>query len=304
MKPLWPLLLLLLAACEQEVTITLPDSDPKVVVNTILNPDSVVDVQVFKSRKLFSTDSAILPIRDASVSMWENGQPAGPFSPTLLATRGYYTHRSAWKPHPGTSYSLLVNATGFPSARAEITIPNKPTYSFISLNDSAFFRDDQYFDVMKIEISDPPNEANYYEINVWANDTIPFLLPPGVPQPPSIFRPLYLESDDPLVTGASNGLGGGPRGNGTLVFGDEPFDGKKASITLRFRHDERLFADSMRLEVTALSKPLFQYKVSYEKQLDARYNPFAEPARVFSNITNGVGLMGARCTQKAYIRVR
>ena len=304
MKPLWPFLLILLAACEQEVTIDLPESDPQAVVNCILDADSVVDVQVFKSRKLFSTDSAILPIRDASVSMWENGQPAGPFSPTLLASRGYYTYRSAWKPKPGSTYSLLVNAPGFPSARGEVTIPNPPKFSFTSLGDSAWIRDNQAFDVMKIELDDPANEANYYEIAVWANDTMPFLLPPGVPQPPSIYRQVYLESDDPYITGASNGLGGGPRGNGTLVFTDETLNGKNATITFRFRHEERLFSDSMILEVTAINKPLFQYKVSYEKQLDARFNPFAEPARVFSNISGGVGLLGARCTQKVYIRVR
>ena len=76
----------------------------------------------------------------------------------------------------------------------------------------------------------------------------------------------------------------------TYVNGEEINDGNSSREELTVKYI---------IEIGEISKDMYHYLISGNKALNAEdYGPFAEPVRVYSNIDNGVGILGAYSTYR------
>lgn len=159
MKTYYALLLLAVffAACNEEIIIKFDYPERRVVVNSLINPDSLFTVYVHKSAGV--NDTAYEAITDAQVIVFNNNTEI-----ETLKHEGVGVYKSQWyKPKAGEHYMLKVIA-GNKTVLANETIPNIVNFINGSYVFPAGFDEEQEVAVASIEINDPPGENNYYEI--------------------------------------------------------------------------------------------------------------------------------------------
>ena len=171
------LALILLASCEKDIEFKGEMSKPLLVVNGFITPDSVIKVQVSKSRFFLSKAERTFPkVTDAKVSLYINN--------SLLETiphtaEGMYV--SSIKPLPGDVVKIVVEKSGETTVNSETTVPNKVFIEKIdTLNAKKIYTSGYYDGVtyhtdsthtatetnMLLKFSDNINERNFYRISM------------------------------------------------------------------------------------------------------------------------------------------
>lgn len=97
---------------EKEVT-------PRIVVNSILDPDSVIEVDMWWSKKLDNSDNFSRVI-GAKVTLYEND------APLFNVTSTDQTISWDYKPKEGATYTITVNYPNQAEIRATTTVPARP----------------------------------------------------------------------------------------------------------------------------------------------------------------------------------
>jgi len=127
-----------LAACEKEVRINLDDYTPKIVMNGIISPDSIVEIGVSKSFLYTDTNSTNSLLRNAALTLFINDERRETMQMARVDTlygrdrldRPYLAmisvFRSTIRPKVGDKVRVEASAAGFNSAWAETTIPHPP----------------------------------------------------------------------------------------------------------------------------------------------------------------------------------
>jgi len=115
------ILLLLLTACEKEITYHGPDEQPMLVVNIIGEADAPLAVEVSRSvffLKVSEEDTADLTLKDAVVNLSINGTSAAlAYDPDR---RAYTDSRPV---HEGDAVAVVVTHPAYGKATAEMTVP-------------------------------------------------------------------------------------------------------------------------------------------------------------------------------------
>lgn len=161
-------LLMICFACEREIILNHGNYIPKIVMNGIIAHDSLIEVRVSKSFLYTDTLSEKSLLRDASLTLFINGQPREEMRMTGVDTiRDYdrlgfhYTalmsvFRSTLRAKMGDKIRIEASATGFNPAWAETTVPVPPqinqidtttfftTKKIINNNDEGYYPDLDY----------------------------------------------------------------------------------------------------------------------------------------------------------------
>jgi hypothetical protein len=171
--------ILTLAACESVITVDLPEHEPKLVMNTFLDPELPFWVYVSHSEEIFSAaDAGNRPITDAMVIVWEEGREPDTLryvDTTLVAPDssefriwGYLsTSRS---PEPGHMYRVSASHPDYPPVWGEVSIPEVPENRVLSLNfDYDVLRDPagRPLSLLKMRLDNPDGGLHYYTFRVW-----------------------------------------------------------------------------------------------------------------------------------------
>lgn len=134
---LWAFAAIFLSSCDKELDIDLSNMKSKIVMNGIIYPDSLVEIQVSKSRSYFDEDSASAQLRNASLKLFVNGT----FKEDLVVAPGinsknkYVTiHRSSFRPKIGDKIRIEASAGGFDAVWAETTVPMPPAIESVGQN--------------------------------------------------------------------------------------------------------------------------------------------------------------------------
>jgi hypothetical protein len=161
-------LVVLLAACENNPVI--PNETQTVIQAYLYAGGNVDQVYVYESASIGSTDSAGIPISNASAYVYQNGAQFKLHPDAKVA--GKYTYEgTGLSITPGKTYQLVVDANGRTST-AECTVPNPPvgvqtsqstmTYKKESIStpfgSMTFWTSD---DSLKIEWANPSNDYHY-----------------------------------------------------------------------------------------------------------------------------------------------
>lgn len=288
--------LLVVLSCDnrtKEIDFDIVSGAEKLVLNCLLNTDSVVSVQITHSYGL--DEPPLEPISDyyvpnAIVILYENDT----FKDTLVYdNNGSYYAANGFKPQPNNSYYISVAATGYETAYSlPETVPNPTTIAAWFYQDTIgvyvpsayqnpFQGVNQTVSRLTYQFNDP-TEANYYALK--ANiQTI------------NIEQPVLLYFYDVL--------GCKPKGYPSVIE-DICFNGSDATVIvdiIPYQNISLTNQDSLTVELWSVSENYYKFAISREAYTIQSDAIFEAPFNLFSNVKNGYGIVAAYSKSKLKI---
>jgi hypothetical protein len=272
----------LLSSCQKVINIDLPETAPKIVVNSFFTDSSRIKVHLSKSIGIL--ESSAPDITDASVLVMKNGV----IIDTMYLDSGfYYSHILAERNKP---YTLEVRAPGMESVFCEDIIPEKTILQSYIYTDSILI--DEYgmiLNELKLDFQDPSGPS-FYEVELEAKDGNSFM---GI---------IYKNNSDPVIT-STGLLDYNPQ---TLIFTDKMFDGKHCSVKIYFASDPWL-EYKLKVSFRSVSESYYTYKAKQFAYLFSLhqdiFSGMSEPINLYSNIRGGYGIFAGYSSDEKVITV-
>lgn len=302
-------LLTFLCGCERDLNLEKyrnPEIENMLVVNSIINPDSLIGVSVTYPHFLTDSYLSFSPVSSLDVRIAGDDNIWEPlyFNPEC---RKYIANR---KPREGEVLRLQVNGEGKDVLSCD-TVPYKIEIEGITASGEGpmhIFWDNDYRFTYKITFQDPANEDNYYFLSI---DDI--IIPGELP-----FEGQYDYTIDYVFQVLANMINQDTQGwKPNEVFGypfcDKGIDGQRYTLTVSevIQNPPPLHMIKTlprEIKLYSISKAYFDYMISV---LSMDYNNTAlkgnllslgliEPTKIYSNIDGGTGLMGCYnlCSRK------
>lgn len=312
-----------LVACEKDIDFKGSISAPKMVLNSLLTPDSVASVQLSQSRFVLGEETPYKRISNAEVSMFVNGT----FKEKLLHT-GDGNYKGIYYPKSSDDIKIEVTKGGYDYVFAETIIPNIPnvavTDSILTINKviedypyepNSVIETTSYDLKFNLTLTDAANEENYYYIKgkrYYRNQVTGQV----------IEDPLDIELSEVLKKNKFDNedffqdiFGDDDIGDIDNLFHDRFIDGKDIVFDFSFQglidshvvtngeewDDSRRnkFTIGYMIEIGEISKDYYDYMVSAQRALNAEEGGFlTEPVKIHSNINNGIGILGSYNTYR------
>lgn len=254
---------LLITGCEQDANIDVPQSTPKLVVTCFISPeDSMITVQVGKSRSLFSNQNTPFDPANARVII-SNGitDVAVPYN--IDKSLFEIEQAAAFAIHPGASYKLKCSYPDLPSVEAQCTVPAEKVIAMnLSIDSSSSF---EHF--LTVHFNDLPGIKNYYR-------TLAF----------------YSYSDTNYFGGGDTSYNEALVDDAKNLFNDVNNDGGQYSTVFNY-FTKGNGPDT--LETVLLTCSEEYYKFHYSLYNYGYDNPFSEASPIYTNIANGLGVFAA-----------
>lgn len=276
------------AGCELIIEPDLPDHTPRLVIKAFFTPDRGWAASVSRSAGILdpSPGSERL-VTAANVELLSDGRVIDRL-PFLQGERVYASEKPL---QAGRSYSLRVSAPGFETVHASDILPEMIPTSVVSYHLETSDSDHGELGVIeitdlliKLQIQDPPDEENWYQIRVIAPDRRGRYDKHFSTRDASIVTDNRIE--DPVLEGVEPFVGTEP------FFKDVLFDGESHEIELSLTHFEIESSQERKiwLQIRHISEVYYRHLRSALLQKTTDDNPFAEPVRIYSNIENGYGI--------------
>lgn len=313
-----PLLLLcLLSSCYKEINLDEFRTPPKIVINCTVTADSLLTADI--TRTWFYADGQpYVKLPAAKVDLYVNGAYT-----EQMEWKRFDTGILDWQQHPiydttfvarivprvGDRLRLVVSADGYETAESEAVVPapvsiEKVTYtnirkyedknSIIYEADGNWHYGESYDISYEVTFTDDGHATNYYALAI-SHD-----YEPGVR-----YKSTTLKSLDPVLLENSaildNAIGFDGTDSGSFLFTDRQINGK--SYTLKFKETIANSPDGDQVSIVLfnLTEDYYNYLLSAQRYTGSTLDGalgnlgFGEPLRVYSNVTGGVGILGA-CT--------
>lgn len=248
--------MLLVCGCETVVEVDLPEHTPVLVANSFFTPEEDWQVQLYRSRGILDNDPYEL-ISDAAVEIVEDDAVIATLTEVYP---GFYQMDEGTRPQAGHKYTLHASAPALEAIEATDSIPTAVEIQDIDLNYGATIEN------ITVHFSDPPDVKNYYQISI-------------LQEMEGYTFPIYFETDD-LIFETQGGIDAEE-----AFFDDALIAGQDYGLKLRVYPAEPV--DKIYVLLLSLSESYYNYMQS-TKDLDD--NPFVEPMRAFTNISNGFGI--------------
>lgn len=288
---------ILFASCEKVVEFDVGEMKPLIVINSLPNTDSMFFVNITYSR-FFLDNRAFDSVTNATVTVDINGTP--------LSSYG----------HSGANYLFNYRATEGDSLTLHVSVPGHDEIiggtRIISLPDMQppLAEIDTLLPILQgnitFTISDPQDRENYYYIyiaehdsgsrwNNWDNrwDTID-----------TVIHPYFFCLNADITDAEVNTTMGALNYFNELLFVDKRINGTNCEITLSVLMlkdtAENPIMRDYTLVVESLSREAYLYLKDVKANRDMQ-NYFAEPARLFSNLSSGLGIFASIGRQKYHL---
>lgn len=307
-------------SCETAIDYSGPETEPKVVIYALLHPDSLVSVSVAESHSIFrvpyqprlTTDAVVRLYRDGTLLETLTYQTPGP-------TPDYYPPKSTsryvsqtYKPEYGHDYRIEVEVPGFRKAYGDTRLPAPVTVEVAdtSSRDTGYGYREM---TVKLRFRDPAGEENFYRFT--ANSLAGLYTGDKYePYNPEIAVGVqevdisYGAMSDPLIAPSQeDDFFDMSMPNMYNIFLDELIPGKEYTMRLTYNgfypdtdYYEFLFAW---FHLSTITRDLFLYLQSYSAHLQTRDNFLAEPVPVYTNVNNGLGVVGAMSTTGDFLNI-
>ncbi len=274
-------------ACEKNVNVNVSSkyTTPLLVLNSVLRPDTAATVQVSKSTSALDGSTPTIVV-DATVDLWEDGK-----FKMNCANNGNGFYIANYKPLVGHSYTIKAHENGMTDVDATTTIPTLTPISVVSIDTTTE-------DIM-LQINDPI-AANYYSFSLNAYDSFGYVLP----------ITLYTDNAMLLNNAKTPAFSFSRHGNRKLhpipnYVGDDLFNGQNNTYDLSFNTinaghgghggfqppPTSLPSGTYVLKVTNVSAEIYKYFDTVDGANSV--NPFAEPTQIYTNVNNGLGIVGS-----------
>ena len=318
------LIALLMSACREEVQFNDENIASKMVVNSFIEPDSLIKVSVAGSKPIPGIPSDFNWINDASIKLFVDGKETETLKTMEVSVpegnNNYYdqsytpsvVYYSETKAEVGKIYKLEISHERYGLATCETTIPEP--IQIISLDTMVIgtTRYNNEYNILnvKLKFKDPANEANFYRLIAYVNQGIyrEKRYQDTVMDSVIEVRENYLTIFDPVINpeqeDANDFLLGSPR-NPYNVFTDELIEGREYTVNF----DINIY-NHLRIEGIDMTRKGEFHQIKFILQsitpetylfLKSSYlhhyydgDLFAEPVQVFSNVENGLGILGGQ----------
>lgn len=318
----------LAAGCEKQIDIDIEDRTPEVVVRSLGQTDSPLQVRLTYSRPTFSTyyvpygGNRFEEITGATVALSCNGA-----APITATENDHGNYKFPYSPQPGDRLSLTVSVAGRQPLSAVAEVPGRPVVADVRLEEQSDNADERR---LTFSLLDDASSAVYYAVRVRCHQTIYYAEHlaenyDSITARDTVVRDYYVDfscTDYTLVAGG--GLEDmdpeDPEAASTywgdeLLFSDANISGLAHSITLTlqrynygydYSYDDPHIGDGSHywtqtdscqyhLEVSALSRDAFLYLNTVDAyDDDALLSLFREPIQIHGNISGGIGIFAVR----------
>jgi hypothetical protein len=287
-------------SCEKEVSIPIPEKEPKLVVDATLVPYSLpnakyLGVNVTSSRHIFdsTTDTQIT---DATVLLYKNSVFVDTLKYSSENDVNFFPlgYGAMDGPKAGETFQIKVSSPGYEAVNAETFIPNYIEILDLSIDRVAFFDDENLvYSKLTLTFHDPVDEINFYEI-VASGIGYEYI-------PENYYR---LTTYEPIITGESHyppSIRFDLKKPKYLLFKDNTINGQEIEMDFYFFARQintagtiLLLPDIISIQLRNLTEEYYNYRStllqsSYNLQEDILYG-MGEPLNVYSNVENGYGI--------------
>ncbi|HHU99548.1 MAG TPA: DUF4249 domain-containing protein [Bacteroidales bacterium] len=325
-------ILFILSSCSDDMTFSLPDTDPLLAVQSFIGPDHDSRVRVTMARGI--QDPAIQMDIDCQVDLFENGvfyKSLTLDTPAILSgtisTKGYldFPVDSSVVLSEGKEYTVKVNYPGFETVTATDTKPNTVKIKELSWRSFNGEWPEWFFDTpayrislmgetrkgdplieITVVIDDPPDTENFYRMGL--NHVA--LSSTYLDRDCRMQYAIYSDPDPPYMTyrykskahrysGSLKGYNWAPITQWTtweLLWSDKSFNGSSHSFKIIAPHpgDGTYYVVSL----YSLSYDYYNYMIDRWKYYKVSDDPFSEPIRLHSNTSNGCGIFAMYSVDK------
>ncbi len=308
----------LFQSCETYIDFNGEETTPMLVVNSFCTPDSIITVNVSKSKFFLEENFKFDFVNNAEVHLWVNGQLK-----EKLISAGNGNYKALYKPKIGDIIKITAKNPVFSEVEGLVEVPsavaiqkvdtttNKlestPLLNYVYLPNNTYKKDTiGFIHNIKlnfgIKFSDPPAQ-NYYRLVVkqrqyFEDGTI-------------IENPFYFNSDDVVFGSVSVGnIFNEKSYSYYFEFSDELFDGKNYNLKFycnfyQYEYFDNEFSgkivkpggetsekSELLIDLQSISKSYY----FYIKTLVANSSVtelFSEPVQIYSNVKGGIGVIGS-----------
>ncbi|MEN9303302.1 MAG: hypothetical protein RL264_1731 [Bacteroidota bacterium] len=281
------ILSVLVMSCQKEIEFKGKSKDPVMVLNGVVENDSLF--RVYLERSVFFLSS-----ENASVKYISSGAL---LKVTNLTTGEVYTMNESTFPSPNlyefpfittpnTQYKIEVTHPDYPSISAEMITTAKVNLN--SVDTVSVIKNQEKLLKITFNWNDPTTE-NYYMVRVRQDiESAEY----------SYTNYLYMSSTDLSIDNSTNtDIDGSVYPTNTFLFTDTKFNGQQKSMEFLANYyspsddpmnpvDEKVYC-----ELISMNKATYLYYVSMTASLQTDF--FSEPVKVLSNINNGFGIFGS-----------
>jgi hypothetical protein len=267
------LLVLIFVSCEKESRIDIPYDGDKIVLNTFIQPDSLIYLRVTQSKEVREYGNLQFPeLSGAVVALFENGVALPTPQWQVINGRGYYV--SAGVAKEGALYSIGVDYKGLTAVNAMDSTPTRPLIK----NPRA----QRSINRISFTLSDNAAETNYYSIRFFNADSVNGKL---VANKTDTVRCRLDPSFDNNFVGII-----GDTYYSEIIIPDDRINGKDVSFVLQT--GKRVTASHMILEVKGLTEGAYKYlRATSSQQQDEKVDLVLDPVNIYSNVQNGYGIV-------------
>ena len=278
-----------LTSCIKEVELVTPPFTSRLVVSSIMNPDSTIRVHI--GQTLARTDTSSNHLSDALVLLYKNDISLDTLS---YESRGWYF--STETPDTGSLYRIEVAHPSFPAVTSECLVPAPPVIDSVSFTvGEQLDKEGGPITRFTVVMDDPSNEINFYELILYSSN-------PSDPtvQPTQTSRIIQL--DDPTLLSDSNW----DFAPSTLFYSDALFNGQRGSISFNLKWGGYPTPDSppYYLVIRNISPSYYHYLRSWSVHRFNQNTTFntrdpltllfqGEPVELYTNVDQGYGIFGA-----------
>jgi hypothetical protein len=268
------LLIIMTTACEKESKIPIPYDGDKVVLNSLIQPDSLIYIRVTKSKPVKEYGNLRFPeLQGAAVVIQEDGKTLPAPAWRVINGKGYYVSQGV--AGGGKEYTVSVSYTGLASVEATDSTPAAPDIRDASAQKAS--------NRVKFSLKDNIAEKNYYRIRVYNADTVNGQIVP-LKQDTVKFRldPSFNNNFIDIIGNAYYS---------EVLLTDERINGKDVLFVLQTNRE--VTASHMIVEVSGLTRGAYKYlDGTYSQRLEERLDFSTDPVNVYSNVENGYGILG------------
>lgn len=291
------LLMIVFSACEKNVIIEVPEKEPSLVVNSLLEKNQPITLTVGRSRHILAPDEfPSLPdnylIKNAIPVIYQNGVAIDTLK--YQPTYEYTTQRNTII-RDGFTYSIKVMAPGYKDVEASTNIPSQSMIAEIRWNRRV--RTSSYgmeMDDIYLKLNDPGAEKNFYLIKIFSPNYGGTNYAVSCVSTTDKDIEFTGEEADPLDNESCFD------GN-NLLMKDDNFNGAVKQVKFSVGSDmidEQVNYNTGQvyrayIKVYRITQEHFKFAKSTATYLNNDENPFAEPVNVFTNINGGYGIFSA-----------
>lgn len=283
-------------SCEKILDIDIPETDKHLVINSFVKPDSLLVLNVSKSMSVLDDGDIPYP-DDVVIKLYEDNN----FIENLKSVgNGNFT--SSVILNQERSYKIVADYPGLPGISADCNFPEKVLIKSVDTSTVEISNSDPYGEYkqtqlnLKIKISDPEKDDNYYMLAISIDQPVYDYNKPDTTGTPVIigYEPQYIwfEGSEFIFDYdyfTISGIFG-------QTFTDGIFNGKDFSIDVGIdisNMSETSSTPKIKVVLLSLSKELYTYIDSFNKSNSVSGNPFAQPVQIYTNIKNGLGIFGS-----------